>query len=171
VKDVLNAARIEAGQLVLESEPLSLVPVVQQVVEQIRARNHFRPVSVAAKPGLPLVFADRDRVAEVLANLLDNADKYSPPDQAVDIDIRADEIEVVVSVRDRGRGLPPKHLDRVFDKFYRADGSDAQTAYGYGLGLYVCSRLVQAQRGRIWAENARDGGAILSFALPVIDPP
>jgi K+-sensing histidine kinase KdpD len=168
VKDVLNTARIEAGQLVLESEPLSVVSVVQQVAEQIRARTDFRWINVTAKPGLPLVFADRDRVAEVLANLLDNADKYSPLGKEIDIDIRADQIEVIVSVRDRGRGLPPNDLEHVFDKFYRADSSDAQTAYGYGLGLYVCNQLVRAQGGRIWAENALDGGAVFSFALPVI---
>ena len=122
-----------------------------------------------AKPGLPLVFADRDRVAEVLANLLDNADKYSLPGRHVDVDIQADQIEVIVSVRDWGRGLPPNDLDHVFDKFYRADSSDAQTAYGYGLGLYVCRQLVQAQGGRIWAENTPEGsGAVLSFALPLI---
>ncbi len=168
VKDVLSTTRIEAGQLVLESEPLSLVPVVQQVVEQVRARSKVRPIHVMAKPGLPLVFADRDRVAEVLANLLDNADKYSPPGKEVDIDMRADQVEVVVTVRDRGRGLPPADLNHVFDKFYRADSGDAQSAYGYGLGLYVCAQLVQAQGGRIWADNAPDGGAVFSFSLPVI---
>ena len=158
VKDVLNAARIEAGQLVLESEPLSIVPVIQQVVEQVRARADMRPINIMAKPGLPLVFADRDRIAEVLANLLDNAMKYSPTGKQVDIDVHADQVEVIVSVRDHGHGFPPDDLDHVFDKFYRADSSDAQTAYGYGLGLYVCSQLVQAQGGRIWAENVPDGG-------------
>ncbi len=167
VKDVLSAARIEAGQLVLECEPLSVMPVVQQVVEQIRARTDSRPIIVTAKPGLPLAFADRDRVAEVLANLLDNADKYSTPGKEVDIDVHADQVEVIVSVRDHGCGLVANDLEHVFDKFYRADSSDAQAAYGYGLGLYVCSQLVRAQGGHIWAENALEGGAVFSFALPV----
>jgi two-component system sensor histidine kinase KdpD len=70
-------------------------------------------------------------------------------------------------VRDFGPGLPPGDLGRVFDKFYRADSTDAQTAYGYGLGLYVCRRLVEAQSGRIWAENHPAGGAVFSFTLPV----
>jgi PAS domain S-box-containing protein len=167
VRDVLNAARIESGQVVLQPEPLSVAPVVDQVVEQIRARAANRPFRLPTKPGLPLVFADRDRVAEVLANLLDNADKYSPHGQAVVIEVRADQTEVTLSVRDAGPGLPPADLERVFDKFYRADSSDAQTAYGYGLGLYICRRLVEAQGGRIWAENAPNGGAIFSFTLPV----
>lgn len=169
VKDILNATRIEAGQLVLESEPLSVVPVVQQVVEQIRARTTIRPIALTAKPGLPMVFADRDRLAEVLANLLDNADKYSPAGKEIDVDIRAEQVEVIVTVRDHGNGLSPNDLEHVFDKFYRADSSDAQTTYGYGLGLYVCARLAQAQGGRIWAENAPGGGAVFSLALPMID--
>lgn len=168
VKDVLSAARLEAGELVFQREPLSIPPVVQQAVEQIRARTADRPFRLPTKPGLPLVFADRDRVLEVLANLLDNADKYSPPGKEVMIDVRADQFEVTLSVRDFGPGLPDKDLDRVFEKFYRTDSSDSQAAYGYGLGLYVCRRLVEAQGGRIWAENAPDGGATFSFSLPAV---
>jgi PAS domain S-box-containing protein len=167
VRDVLNTARIESGDLILQPEPVSVLPVVQQVVEQIRARTTDRPFSLPTKPGLPLVFADRDRVAEVLTNLLDNADKYSPRGTDILIEVQADQTEVTLAVRDSGRGLPPGDLDRVFDKFYRADSSDAQTAYGYGLGLYVCRQLIEAQGGRIWAENAPGGGAVFSFTLPV----
>ncbi len=168
VRDVLSAARLEAGELVLHSEPISVLPVVQQVVEQTRARTTDRTFQLPLRPGLPLVFADRDRVAEVLSNLIDNADKYSPREQAIVIDVQADQAEVTVIVRDHGRGLPPADADRVFDKFYRADSGDAQLAYGYGLGLYVCRRLIEAQGGRIWAENAADGGAIFYFTLPVV---
>jgi PAS domain S-box-containing protein len=167
VRDVLSTARIEAGELVLQPEPVSVLPVVQQVVEQARARAAHRPIHVPAKPGLPPVYADRDRLAEVLANLLDNADKYSPRGEAVELDLRADQAEVTVSVRDGGPGIAPGDLERVFEKFYRADSGDAQAAYGYGLGLYVCRRLVEAQGGRIWAENHPDGGAVFAFALPV----
>ena len=167
VRDVLSAARLEAGELVLHSEPISVLPVVQQIVEQMRARKNDRSFRLPTRPGLPLVLADRDRVAEVLSNLIDNADKYSPREQAIAIDVQADQTEVTVAVRDHGRGLPHTDLDRVFDKFYRSDGSDAQPAYGYGLGLYVCRRLIETHGGRIWAENAADGGAIFSFTLPV----
>ena len=166
VQDVLNTTKIEAGGLVLQTEPISVLPVVQQVVDQMRARLGDRDISVPAKPGLPLAMADRDRTAEVLANLLDNADKYSLPDQAVVVEVQASDNDVTVSVRDHGRGLSAVDLEHVFHKFYRADSSDSQQVYGYGLGLYICRSLVQAQGGRIWAENAPDGGAVFSFTLP-----
>lgn len=167
VGDVLNAARLETGSLVLDREPISLLPVVQQVTEQLRARVNQRSIHLPTKPGLPLVFADRERVAEVLVNLLDNADKYSPPSQPIEIDVCADETEVTLLVLDHGKGLFPQDLNRVFDKFYRASSGDAQANYGYGLGLYVCRRLIEAQGGRIWAENRPSGGAVFSFTLPV----
>ncbi len=167
VQDVLEANRLEAGELMLHQEPLSIVPVLRQVADQVRSRLSNRELSVPEVTGLPLVYADRDRITEVLANLLDNADKYSPVGQKIFLNARADETEVVVSVHDLGYGLPEDALERVFDKFYRADSSDAQSAYGYGLGLFVCRRLVEAQNGRIWAENHPEGGAVFSIALPV----
>ena len=167
VSDVLNTAAIESGELALHPEPVSLAPILQQVVEQIRARMAARSFHLAINPGLPLIFADRDRVAEVLANLCDNADKYSPAGKEIVIETRADETELTIAVRDFGRGIPPPDLERVFDKFHRTDSSDSQAAYGYGLGLYVCRQLVQAQGGRIWAENHPEGGAVFSFTLPV----
>ena len=103
-----------------------------------------------------------------MANLLDNADKYSPSSKEVIIEVGADQSEVTLSVRDFGPGLPADDLERIFEKYYRIDSSDSQAAYGYGLGLYVCRRLVEAQGGHIWAENHLDGGAVFSFALPVV---
>lgn len=167
VQDVLNASRLEAGEMFFQPEPISVLPVMQQVVEQIETRTADRLIQLPTKPGLPLIYADRDRVAEILVNLLDNADKYSPPGQEISVEVRADQTEVTIAVRDCGPGLPPEDLEHVFDKFYRTDSSDSQAAYGYGLGLYVCHHLVKAQDGRIWAENHPDGGAIFSFTLPV----
>jgi signal transduction histidine kinase len=169
VRDVLNAARIESGDLRLHPEPISVLPVIGQVVEQMHARAEGRDIRIPDTPGLPLVYADRDRMAEALVNLLDNADKYSPLGKDIVIEVRADEVEVVISVRDHGSGLPENDLERVFEKFYRTDSSDSQNAYGYGLGLYVCRLLVEAQGGRIWAENHPQGGAVFSFAMPVVE--
>lgn len=167
VQDFLDTARIEAGELTIQSEPISLFPLVQQVVDQIRARSLKRTIHLLDKPGLPLVYADRDRVAEVITNLLDNTDKYSRPEGDIFIEVSANQSNVILSIKDTGPGVPQEDLEHIFDKFTRADSSDSQTAYGYGLGLYVCRKLIEAQGGRIWAENHPDGGMLFSFSLPV----
>lgn len=167
VQDVLNASRLESGEISLQLEPISVIPVVRQARNEIRIHTPGRLIRLEEKPGLPFAYADRDRVVEVVTNLLDNADKYSPPEKEVTIRVRADQTEVTVAVHDAGPGIQPEDLERIFDKFYRTDSSDAQVAYGYGLGLYVCQQLVAAQGGRIWAENHPEGGAVFSFSLPV----
>lgn len=167
VRDVLNAARIESGDLVLHREPHSILPILKQAIDQTQARLSNRVISLPTKPGLPLIYVDRDRITEIFANLLDNADKYSPPGEKVEVDIYADQENVTISVRDYGNGIYPDDKHRLFDKFYRADGSDSQAAYGYGLGLYVCRLLVEAQGGRIWAQNHPNRGAVFSFTLPI----
>jgi PAS domain S-box len=166
VEGVLSTAHIEAGELTFDSEPISIYPLARQIVDQFCARQIGRTVDLTQKPGLPLVFADRDRVAEVMANLLDNANKYSPERSKIFVDLRADQDEVTVSVRDRGPGISSEDRKRIFEKFYRTDSSDSQRAYGYGLGLYVCSQLVKAMGGRIWEENHPEGGAVFCFTMP-----
>ena len=167
VVNILNAAQIEAERLIVQLEPISVLPLVNLVLEQTIVLSTERVIQIPTKPGIPMVHADRDRLAEALTNLLDNADKYSPADTPIEIDLRANQKEVVVSIRDEGPGLPQEDLERVFEKFYRADSSDSQSAYGYGLGLYVCRSLVEAQGGRVWAENHPSGGAIFSISLPI----
>jgi len=167
VEGVLNTARIEAGELTFHPEPVSILPLLQQVVDEFCARQVGRDVHITRIPGLPLAYADRDRVAEVVTNLLDNADKYSPAGQNIIMAVRADQTEITVSIRDKGSGIPVESIDRIFEKFYRLDSSDSQYAYGYGLGLYLCRQMVEAQGGRIWVENHREGGAVFSFSLPV----
>lgn len=166
VEGVLSSARIEAGELTFDSEPISIYPLARQIVDQFCAGQIGQTAYLTQKPGLPLVFADRDRVAEVMTNLLDNANKYSPQGSKIFVDLRADQDELTVSVRDQGPGLSRDDRTRIFEKFYRTDSSDSQRAYGYGLGLYVCSQLVEAMGGRIWEENHPEGGAVFSFTMP-----
>lgn len=167
VRDVLNANQIETGQLGLHKEPVSIVPLLEQAVEQMRSRSQNQPITLPIKPGLPLVYTDADRVLEVMTNLLDNAAMYSPPESDIRVDARANQSEVTISVQDSGPGIPSHDLFRIFEKFYRSDSSDSQATYGYGLGLYICRRLVEAIGGKIWADNHPEGGAILSFTLPI----
>lgn len=167
VQRVLHAIRIEAEELRIHPEPLSLMPFLHQILDQAKTRPNGRKIHIPIKHGLPMILADRDHLSEVMTNLLDNADKYSPEGTDVMIDVRASQEEVIISIRDQGPGIPDRDLEQIFKKYYRSDNSDSQRSYGYGLGLFVCRSLIEAQGGRIWAENHHKGGSIFSVALPV----
>ncbi len=171
VHDVLNAARVEAGDIGYHLEPISLEPLINQLAQAFSTRKNPRDILIEFDSPLPLVLADKDRLAEVINNLIDNADKYAPEKSRIHIGAKMENESVIITVRDFGQGLPEHALTRVFDKFYRIDSSDTQKSYGYGLGLYVCKMLIEAQGGNIWASNHPHGGALFSFSLPVWEQP
>jgi two-component system, OmpR family, sensor histidine kinase KdpD len=117
-------------------------------------------------PELPAVPMDPALIAQVLINLLDNAVKYSPPEESVAITAQVtDGGQLRISVTDHGSGIPPEDLERVFDKFYRVHRPEEVS--GTGLGLSICKGIVEAHGGRIWAENLAGGGLRASFTLPL----
>jgi two-component system sensor histidine kinase KdpD len=105
---------------------------------------------------------------QVIENLVSNAEKYSPSDEAITIEIERTSDQVRIHVLDRGAGLPDGEMDRLFDAFYRAP-STSRKAAGLGVGLAVCKRLVEAQGGEVWAQPRDGGGSEFGFALPIID--
>jgi two-component system sensor histidine kinase KdpD len=115
-----------------------------------------------------MILVDDVLMEQVLVNLIDNAAKYSPRDGPVEVAARHEDCAVVVEVADRGPGLDPTDLDRVFEKFYRGKHSHGR---GAGLGLAICRGFVEAHGGRIWATNRTDGGAAFRFTLPVTGTP
>jgi len=162
---VLKAAQIEAGSLVLEREPTTVSAIVEPVVTQFRATRPERRLRVMVSPDLPPVYVDRDWMAQVMCNLLGNADKYSPADGAIEIEAQEEERQVRVSVRDYGPGLSAEALERAFHKFYRGGAPGTRAAPGYGLGLYISRWIVHQHGGEIQADNHPAGGAVFSFAI------
>ncbi len=116
---------------------------------------------------MPSVWADRDRTEEILFNLIDNAIKYSSENGEIQVDVRVDGTSAVISVSDRGVGIPAEEVVKIFDKFHRVDRRDSMETYGHGLGLYICRRLVQAQGGEIWVESVLGEGSTFYFSLPL----
>lgn len=165
---VLKAAQIESGSLVLEREPTTVAAIVEQVAQSFGAGNPSRLLHVDVSRDLPAVYADRDCMAQVLYNLLGNADKYSPPGGAIEIEAREEQGRVRVSVRDHGPGLSAEALERAFDKFYRAHTPETRAACGHGLGLYISREIVLGHGGDIRSENHPEGGAVFSFTIPVV---
>jgi two-component system sensor histidine kinase KdpD len=169
VDNVLDMARLHAGALQLERQWYPLEEIVGGVLTRLRERLGARAVQVALPRELPMVQVDGVLIEQVLANLVENALKYTPPESPILISAAADDAAVVVSVEDRGPGLPPGDEERVFDKFYQ--GAPERSQSGVGLGLTICRALVEAHGGRIWAENAPGGGAVFRFTLPLTGEP
>jgi signal transduction histidine kinase len=169
VQGVLEVTRIEAGRLSIDQQPLDLRRHLEKVVQQVDVRAAQHDFVLHADENLPLVAADPDRVTDILSNLLDNAMKYSPRGGEITIETQTENGTLTVSIVDRGVGIPAEQLDDVFDKFHRIDTSDARESYGYGLGLYITRKLVEAQGGKIWVDSTPGQGSRFSFTLPLAE--
>lgn len=165
VGNLLDMTRIEAGAIRLYPEPTDLEDLVGAALEQLRQRLGQRPVTVQVPENLPLVPLDYPLIVQVLVNVIDNALKYSPPDQPVEIRAYQMGTEVAIEVADRGAGIPLEDLSRVFDKFYRVQRPDSVS--GTGLGLSICKGIAEAHGGRIEAANREGGGTLVTIYLPV----
>jgi signal transduction histidine kinase len=169
VDDLLDVSRIDRrGGVGVEPEPIDLALEITEAVNRARRQHPDRPIEVAVPGSLPIV-ADRDRIGQVITNLLDNAMKYSPDGGVVRATAVPEADGVLVSVSDEGVGIPESLRDRVFDLFYQADGDAAQRRFGgLGLGLYISRAIVEAHGGRIWAEpNETAGrGTVMRVRLP-----
>jgi len=167
VEDLRTLTLAEAGHLQLVREPTDIGELARGVAEALRptaAEDGVR-IEVHAEPGLR-ADVDPRRIRQVLANLLDNALRYSPPGGTITVSVARVGSEVHVSVRDEGPGVAPEDLPHVFERFYQGDKS--RSGEGTGLGLAIARELVHASGGRIWVEN--DRGAVFTFTLPLLEP-
>jgi signal transduction histidine kinase len=167
VDDLFELARIDAGVLTLELAEARVQPVVESCVRGLAAEARARQVHLETRIGddLPSVLCAPAKVERVLFNLLTNALRHTPSDGSVAVLVEPDEQSVRVTVEDTGEGLSADSARRAFDRFWRGDPA-RQREGGAGLGLAIAHGLVEAQGGRIWAENRPGGGARFSFTLP-----
>jgi K+-sensing histidine kinase KdpD len=165
VEDLLVLARVELGQEV-STEPVLVRRIVEKTISAFTKRRPGRPIEFQTDPEPAPVRGSAVYLDQIMRNLINNADKYSPPGLSIEVWVRRVDDEIVVSVMDRGPGIPAEEIDLIFERFYRATGT-AKHATGAGIGLTVCKRLMEAQDGRIWAEPREGGGLVISFALPI----
>jgi two-component system sensor histidine kinase KdpD len=165
VANLLNMSRLEAGAVKVRLEPCDIQDVIGAALAQLDEHLGKRPVNVTLPEELPLVPVDFILIEHVLVNILDNAIKYSPPDKSIDISARISNAFLEIDVADRGIGIPPEDLSRVFDKFYRVHRPD--NVSGTGLGLSICKGIIEAHNGFIGAENRPGGGAIITIGIPL----
>lgn len=166
IHDLLESSIIDAGLLRLEIQPVKLPPLVRNVTDDMARHTQIHHFLIDFAEPFPILDADPNRIVQVVRNLLDNAVKYSPEGGLIVVrgDVYPD--EVVISVADQGVGLTPEHVNRLFEKFFRATSLLGRHVVGSGLGLPISRTIVEAHGGRIWAESKVGEGTTLFFTIP-----
>jgi signal transduction histidine kinase len=181
VEDLLNVSRLDAGKIKLERWVMALPKLVRELVAQMNAELDVERhrLLLDVPESLPPIYADRDRVRQILSNLLSNAIKYSPEGGEVVLHASVlhrppasapqlpPEPALLISVRDQGIGIPPHELSRIFERFYRVDNSNTRRIGGTGLGLAITRALVELHGGRIWVESTPGEGSTFYVTLPL----
>ncbi len=172
IRDMLEATRAESGKMRIEPRCIALSELMQQTVAMLRptAKEKKIGLEIAIDQRLRLVYADPDRVLEVLINLVDNAIKFTPPDGSVMLQasmVDADPGFVYVAVSDTGRGISPEAKSLIFERLYQDSESIDNNRSGLGLGLFICREIVRLHQGRIWVSSEPGQGSTFTFTLPL----
>ena len=165
VGNLLDMTRLESSSMRIKRQAVDLQDLIGAVLEELKGRVEGRSVEVAVPYDLPPVMADFVLVERVLVNIIDNALKYSPPGTPIEVRAFLAGAFIEITVADRGEGIPPEDLKRVFDKFYRVQRPDKVS--GTGLGLAISKGIIDAHGGFITAENRPGGGTLITIGLQV----
>jgi two-component system sensor histidine kinase KdpD len=166
VSDAVRMAQIDAGKIRLDRQPIAVQDLCESAFALFEPRFEGRTLSRSFPAGLPLVFVDRDLIQLALRQLIDNALKYSDPGLPLEIGAQMEANRVLITLRDRGPGIPAKYLERIFDKFYRKSAGRQQIP-GSGLGLHIAREIVRAHGGDLKAGSEPGQGSEFRMTLPV----
>jgi signal transduction histidine kinase len=168
VDQLLELSKLESGEVALRLEPLELRPLVDELLREVSVATRSRRLTLGndVPRDLPLVMADRERIHQVLFNLVDNAIRFTPDGGSVTVTARPQNGSVHVAVADTGSGIPPEHLPRLFERFYRVDHARARHEGGTGIGLAIARSAVEAHGGTITATSEPGTGSVFTFDLP-----
>ena len=166
VEDLLELARLEGGQAMLDTAPVDLGSLMEDVRAQYRAQADAKSIKVgiSVEESLPGVLGDEEKLRQVLSNLLENALKFTSVEGEITLSARVEPRAITVSITDNGVGIPEEHLPHIFERFYKVDRSRRDG--GTGLGLAIVKHIVQAHGGEVWVESREGGGSSFSFSLP-----
>ena len=170
ISDLLDVARIESGTLSVFPKPTEVLDLMSEANNSFKSGGAKHELHIDLEPGLPWIMAGRLRMIQVLSNLLANAARHSPDTLPLRVSASREGLLVVISVSDKGRGIPAASLPGLFRKFSRIDAEDQ--GGDTGLGLAICKGIVEAHGGRIWAESDGPGlGTTFSFTVPIVEQP
>lgn len=166
VDELLDVTRIQSGRLEFQSEPVDLAVLVAEVAGRMQLTTDRHELVVQASATGCTIAGDRDRLEQVLTNLLGNAIKYSPEGGPIVVSLSCAGEQAVVRVQDHGLGVPASEHEAIFGLFYRSPDARTRQAGGMGLGLYISREIVRRHGGDIWVESAPDGGSTFAFGIP-----
>ncbi|MEO7982495.1 MAG: PAS domain-containing sensor histidine kinase, partial [Bacteroidota bacterium] len=166
VSELLDLTRIESGKLELHKTAFNLGDMVEETAQEIR-HTTARHAIIVHNDFEGNIYADKDRLSQVLVNLFTNAIKYSPQADNIEVTIEGDKKAVNIKVRDHGIGIDEKDHDKIFQRFYRVEGKSEQTYPGFGIGLFIAGEIVQRHNGTITVESKKDQGAVFTITLPL----
>ncbi len=168
INTLLDTSRIDRKQMRISKKPTMPKSLVLRVVSEMRARGVEVPINMLYAGETDSIDLDPERIKDVLSILVDNAVKFTPPGEEVDIWVEDGPSEVVFNVADRGPGVPEKDREKVFERFYRVEGKPYDSKPGIGLGLFIAKNYVEAHGGWMKVEPREGGGAIFSFGIPTV---
>jgi PAS domain S-box-containing protein len=166
VSELLDLSRIESGKLELRKSEFDLGVLVEEVVQDARLTTSKHAV-IINNDFEGNVYADKDRIAQVLLNLLTNAIKYSPDADNIEVYVEGNKKRAIIKVKDHGIGIDKKDQNRIFERFYRVEGKSEQTYPGFGIGLFIASEIIQRHKGTISVESEKGKGAVFTITLPL----
>ncbi|MDP9280705.1 MAG: response regulator [Chloroflexota bacterium] len=166
IDELLDVSRLQQGRVEMRLAEIELTDVVRDVAERMRILTKSHEIETKIEGAAPIV-ADRDRIEQVLEDLVGNAIKYSPDSPRIEISLHVNGANAVVSVRDEGIGIAPGEVEKIFGLFYRSPDPRADHVGGLGLGLYVSREIVSRHHGRLWAEPNTGAGTTFHMTLPV----
>jgi two-component system phosphate regulon sensor histidine kinase PhoR len=169
VQDVLTLSQIESGDIKMHQEYFDIRKLVEEVFDQLVERADKRNITLKLEPekGSYLVFADYQRIHQVIVNLVQNGMKYNKEGGTVKVLIAGNNSRISIVVSDDGEGIDPKHHQRIFERFYRVEKSRARSKGGTGLGLAIVQHILEGHKTRIRVRSKLGEGAEFSFDLPI----
>ncbi len=166
IEDLLNLSKLQTGKLSYKSEPFDISELVTEVIGDLRQTTNTHKIHLRNKISRK-INGDRDRISQVLINLISNAIKYSPNRDKVVVSMKNGNENILVSVKDYGIGMDKDEAEKIFDRFYRVKDVNDKTFPGLGIGLYISKEIIQRHNGEIWATSQKKKGSVFQFALPI----
>ena len=167
ISELLDLTKIETGTLELKKEKFSMNELAIETIEDILYTNAKHRINLF-HDFEGYVYADKDRIGQVMINFLTNAIKYSPNSDKIDVTIRRTiNNEIAFSVKDYGIGIDKEEQKKIFERFYRAQGKEEQTYPGFGIGLFIANEFVQKHGGRLTVDSEKGKGSEFTFTLPI----